>query len=117
MNIQHFEKGLSYSNRELTVLARKLGKLATYCKKLKDEDSFIRVEAERRPTKKDRDQVKVMLTVKLPKRTLRAESRRNLVTEAVDRALEKLEPQIKRYKDQLTGREQAHRARRRSARL
>ena len=109
MNIQHFEKGLSYSDRELVVLARKIGKLATYCKKLKDEDSAIRVEAEHRPTKKNRDQVKVMVTVELPGKTLRAESRRNKAIEAVDRAMEKLEPQIKRYKEGLMGKERARR--------
>ena len=109
MNIQHFEKGLSYSDRDLLILARKIGKLATYCKKLKDEDSVIRVEAERRSTKKDRDQVKVMVTVELPGKVLRAESRRNKVVEAIDRAIEKLEPQIKRYKEGMMGRERARR--------
>lgn len=109
MNIQHFEKGLSYSDRELLILARKVGKLATYCKTVKDESSVIRVEAERRATKKDRDQVKVMVTVELPRRTMRAESRRVQVIEALDRALEKLEPQIKRYKEEGTGRERARR--------
>ena len=107
MNIQHFEKGLSYSDRELVILAKKVGKLATYCKKLKDEDSTIRVDAERRPTKKNRDQVKVMVTVELPGKVLRAESRRNHVIEAVDRAMEKLEPQMKRYKEAMTGRGRA----------
>ena len=111
MNIHHFEKGLSYSDRELVVLAKKIGKLATYCKKLKDADSAIRVEAERRATKKNRDQVKVMITVELPRKVLRAESRRNKVLEAVDRAMEKLEPQLKRYKDEGMGRERARRGR------
>ncbi len=109
MNITHFEKGIAYSDRELQTLARKIGKLATYCKKLKDADSAIRVEAERRPTKKNRDQVKVMITVELPKRTLRAESRRNKVLEAVDRAIEKIEPQLKRYKESSMGKERARR--------
>lgn len=109
MNIQHFEKGLSYNDQELLILAKKIGKLATYCKKLKDEDSAIRVEAERHPTKKNRDRVKVMVTVELPGKILRAESRRNRVIEAVDRAIEKLEPQIKRYKEEGTGRERARR--------
>ena len=109
MNIQHFEKGLSYNDQELLILVKKIGKLATYCKKLKDADSTIRVEAERRPTKKNRDQVKVMVTVELPRRILRAESRRNRVIEAVDRAIEKMEPQIKRYKEEGTRRERAKR--------
>jgi ribosomal subunit interface protein len=107
MNILHFEKGLSYSDKELLIMARKIGKLATYCKKLKDEDSVIRVEAEKRETKKNRDQVKVMVTVELPKKVLRAESRRNWVIEALDRALEKLEPQLTRYKEEGTGKQRA----------
>ncbi len=109
MNIQHFEKGLHYSNDEFLMLARKLGKLATYCKRLKDEASFIRVEAEKRETKKDRDQVKVMITIELPRKTLRAESRRNDLIEAVDRCTEKLEPQLKKYKELQTGKERARR--------
>ena len=107
MNIQHFEKGIRYSDNELKTLARKIGKLATYCKKVKDESSVIRVEATRRPTKKERDQVLVMVTVDLPGKILRSESRRLQVLEAVDRCIEKLEPQIKRYKERQTGRARA----------
>jgi len=80
--------------------ARKIGKLATYCKRVTDEGSAIRVEAERRATKKSRDQLKVMITIKLPKKSLRAESRRTDVISALDRCIEKLEPQVKRYKEQ-----------------
>ncbi len=114
MNIQHFEKGLHYSDKDLMVFAKKIGKLATYCKRLKNEDSMIRIEAERRDTKKDRDQVKVMLTVELPGAELRAESRRPKVLDALERAIEKIEPQIKRYKEKHTGRNRAHMLSRRS---
>ena len=107
MRVEHFEKGLSYNDRELLVLARKIGRLATYCKRLKNADSAIRVEAERRETKKERDQVKVMINVELPRRVLRAESRRQDVIDAVDRCIEKLEPQLKRYKETNTGRGRA----------
>ncbi|MDD4319672.1 MAG: HPF/RaiA family ribosome-associated protein [Candidatus Peribacteraceae bacterium] len=103
MNVQHFEKGLQYSDRDLLLLARKIGRLATYCKRLKDEASSIRVEAERRPTKKETDSVKVMITVDLPRKRLRAESRRDSALDAIDRCIEKLEPQIKRYKELGTG--------------
>lgn len=99
MNIQHFEKGLHYTDQDLLVIARKLGKMATYCKKLKDEASSIRIESERRATKKARDQVKVMITVELPHKILHAESRRPMVVDAVDRCIEKLEPQLKKYKE------------------
>jgi ribosomal subunit interface protein len=110
MNVQHFEKGLHYNDRDLLLLARKIGKLATYCKRVKDEASLIRVEAERRPTKKDRDQVKVMITVDLPGKQLHAESRRKTPIDALDRCIEKMEPQIKRYKDRFLGREKIRRS-------
>lgn len=99
MNIVHHEKNFHYTDRELLIIAKKLGKLATICKRVKDESSLIRVDAERRNTKKDRDQVKVGITVELPRKKLRAESRRNDAVEAIDRCIEKLEPQLKKYKD------------------
>ena len=99
MHVEHFEKGIRYDDRELLLLVKKIGRLATYCRRLKDEGSSIRVEAERRDTKKDRDQVKVMITIHLPKKMLRAESRKPLVLDALDSCIEKLEPQIKKYKE------------------
>ena len=116
MHIEHFEKGLRYSDRELLLLARKLGKLATYCKTLKNEASVIRVEADRRPTKKKQDEVTVTVTVELPRARLQATSRKQDVVEAVDRATEKIEPQLVRYKEKHTGRDRAHRASRGSRR-
>ena len=99
MNVQHFEKNFHYTASEFLIIARKIGKLATYCKCVKDESSSIRIDAERRSTKKDRDQMKVSVTVDLPGKVLRAESRRPDVVEAVDRCIEKLEPQMKKYKE------------------
>ena len=110
MQVEHFEKGISYNADELLLLAKKIGRLATYCRFLKDEGSSIRVEAERRDTKKNRDQVKVMITVRLPKAILRVESRKNRVMEGIDSCMEKLEEQVKRYKEMHTGRARAHRA-------
>ncbi len=99
MHIEHFEKGLTYTDKELLAVARKIGKMATYCGRLKDESSIIRVEAERRDTKKEKDAIKVMITVELPKKQFRAESRKAAVVEAFDRAIEKIEPQLIRYKE------------------
>jgi ribosomal subunit interface protein len=104
MQIEHYEKDLRYTDRELLSLARKLGKMATYCKRVKDEASVIRVEAERRDTKKNTDEYKVMINVVLPRKMFRAESRKPTVLEAIDRCVEKLEPQLIKYKDMHTGR-------------
>ena len=113
MQVEHFEKGIRYNDQELILLAKKIGKLATYCRFLKDEGSSIRVEAEKRDTKKDRDQVKVMVTVHLPKKILRVESRKFMPLEALDSCIDKLEDQIKKYKEMHTGRGRAHMAARR----
>ena len=116
MHIEHLEKGLSYTNRDFLILARKIGKMATYCNIIKNDASVIRVEAERRQTKKEQDAVKVMITVELPHAVLRAESRRSLAMEAVDRCVEKLEPRLKKYKELHTRRGRANAENRRSAR-
>lgn len=113
MQVEHFERGISYNADELILLAKKIGKLATYCRFLKDEGSSIRVEAERRDTKKDRDQVKVAITVHLPKEVLRVESRKNQVLEAVDSCIKKLTEQVKSYKEMHSGKSRAHIAARR----
>ncbi len=104
IHVEHFEKGVRYTSDDLLLLARKIGKLATYCKSLRDPASSIRVEAERRETKKERDQVKVMVNVHLPMKTFRAESRRPTAIDALDRCIEKLEPQIKRFKEKAVDR-------------
>ncbi len=107
MHVEHFEKGVRYNDQELLLLAKKIGRLATYCRFLKDESSSIRVEAIHRDTKKDRDQMKVVVTVFLPKKVLRAESRKNYVLDGVDSCIEKLEQQVKTYKEEHTGRSRA----------
>ncbi|MDO8468231.1 MAG: ribosome-associated translation inhibitor RaiA [Candidatus Peribacter sp.] len=115
MNIQHFEKNFSFTGRELPTVARKIGKIATYCKRVKDAASAIRVEVERQVTKKERDQIMVMITVELPEKVLRAESRKQDMIEALDRCIEKLEPQLKRYKERWSGKANARKAKEVSA--
>ena len=105
MNIQHLEKGLHYSDRDLILFARKIGKLATYCRYVKDESSVIRVETERRETKKERDSVKMMIQVDLPKKILRAESRKETPIDALENCVDKLYPQIEKYKEILLSKE------------
>lgn len=117
MHIEHFEKGIRYNEDELLLLAKKIGRLATYCRFLKDESSSIRVEAQRRDTKKERDRVKVVITVSLPRKVYRVDSRKVQVLDAVDSCIEKLEEQLKTYKDMHTGRERAHQAERKRKKI
>lgn len=114
MHIQHFEKNFRYNDRQLLAIAPKIGKLATICKRVKDEGSLIRIDVESRSTKKERDQLKVSITLELPQKVLRADSRRPDVVEAVDRCLEKLHPQLIKYKDMHTQRGKVQKARKHS---
>ena len=99
MKVVHYEKHYHYNDRDLLTVAKKVGKLATYCKRVKDESSMIRVDTEARKTQKATDSIKMTITVELPGKTLRAESRKKTVLECVDRCMEKLEPQVKKYKE------------------
>ncbi len=112
MHVEHIERGVRYNDQELILLAKKIGKLATICKYVKEEGSVIKVEAERRDTKKDRDQVKVTIIVKLPHKTLCADSRKFTPLDAVDSCIEKLKPQLEKYKDMHSGKQKAHKAKR-----
>ena len=102
MKVLHFEKNYHYDDRDLLLVARKVGKLATYCKRLKDESSVIRIDTECRKTKKASDAIKMTITVELPDKVLRAESRKATVLDAMDRCMAKLEPQVKKYKEKMT---------------
>lgn len=99
LHITHLEKGYIFTDNDRKFLAKKVGRLARYCSRIQDESSEIRVETIARDTKKEKDSVKVMITLTLPKKTLRAESRRGEALEAVDRCCEKLEGQIELYKE------------------
>ncbi len=92
-------------------MARKIGKLATYCKRIKDESSSIRVDAEYRSTQKQKDAMKMAITVELPNKILRAESRKSSTQEAMDRCIEKLVPQLKKYKELHSSRGRAQKSR------
>ena len=114
MRILHFEKNFHYTDRDLLMVASKIGKLATYCKRVKDESSSIHIDVERRSTKKERDQLKMNVTINLPHKILRAESRKPTVIDCIERCVEKLEPQVKKYKELHTplGRVRAKRSKR-----
>ena len=114
MNIQHFEKNFHYNDQELLLVAKKIGKMATICKRVKDEASVIRVDVEKRETKKERDQLKITVTVELPGKVMRAESRRPDVVEGVDRCIEKIQPQLVKYKEMHTAKGKAQKARKRA---
>jgi len=110
MRLEHYEKGIQYTADDLLLVARKMGKLATYCSRVNVEASVIRKEVKKGKTKKASDEIKVMITIELPKKLLRGESRKSTLREAIDRASEKLEPQLVKYKEMRTGKGRARRS-------
>ena len=115
LRVTHYEKGYIYTASELMMVAKKIGRLSRYCKRMMDESSLMRVETVSRDTKKRRDSVKVVMTIILPHKTLRAESRKSKALDAIDRCCEKLESQLERYKEtHAGGKEQRRKARRKS---
>ncbi len=99
MNIQHHEVGFKLTDEERMHMAEKLGHLAHYCKYMMDESTKIFVSSELRDTEKAKDRMKVSITIEFHDHTERADSRREMLLASFDRCIEKLEPQVKRYKD------------------
>lgn len=98
LHVTHYEKGYVYTASQLLMLAKKVGRLSRYCRTIMDESSMINIETVSQDTKKHRDSVMVMITIRLPHQMLRAESRKGAALYGIDRCVEKLESQIERYK-------------------
>ena len=112
MNTKITTKGMHLTNEELIKVAKKVGKLSKYCKRVKDDSSIIDVNAEKRGTKKEQDNIKVTISVTLPKTdVLIADSRKDNAIEATDRAIAKLVTQVKKYKEKHSGKEMARKGR------
>lgn len=99
MKIIHYEKNFHYTDAEMLYTAKRIGKLATYCKRLKDESSSITIEVEVQDTIKAKDALVVVVIIELPGAVLKADSRKATLLEAMDRAVEKLEVQVRKYKE------------------
>ena len=91
-------KGLHISDTDREYIETKMEKITTLAKRLKDESSEIHVDVQHDQTKDAHDEITCLITVTIPKSTLRAEAHGGLVTEAVDLAKKKLLPQIEKYK-------------------
>ena len=89
------------------MLAKKVGRLSRYCKEIMDESSIMKVETFSRDTKKQRDSVKVIISIVLPNKIVRAESRKSKALDAIDRCCEKLEAQLKKYKERHVSRKKS----------
>lgn len=101
MKINIHAKGLHLSEQETQYIDQKMEKVTSLAKRLKDESSEIRVEIDLNDTKSKDQAITCVITLFVPRSTIRGEAHGKLVTEAVDLAKQKLIPQIEAYKAKL----------------
>lgn len=79
----------------------KFEKLSKFADRIGDESTEIRVELANEKSRKKEDAFLCILTMFVPKDTLRAESRSETLETAIDEVLEKIKGPIERYKDKI----------------
>jgi len=101
MQIKIISQNISLSKDQEDLIRAKVEKLATYAGKIYDESSEIKVEMSHEHAKKPEQAYGCILTIFVPKSTLRAEARMESVRSVVDEAIEKIKGQIEHYKAKL----------------
>ena len=103
MIIDIHAKGMQLTDEEREYIETKMEKITQLAKRMKDESSVIRVEIHHDKTKSKEDEITCIITITIPKDTLRSEVQASIVTEAVDKAKKMLIPQIEKYKEKFSG--------------
>jgi ribosomal subunit interface protein len=101
MQIKITSQNISLSKDQEDLIRSKVEKLATYAGKIYDESTEIKVEILHEHSKKPEQAYGCILTIFVPKSTLRAEARMESVRSVVDEAIEKIKSQIEHYKAKL----------------
>ena len=101
MIITTHSKGLVLTDEEKAYIQTKVETLAKYADRIKDDSSELRTDIVRKDTKSSSDAVTCVITMTIPKSTLRAEAHGALVKEAFDLAKPKLKQQIDTYKEKI----------------
>jgi len=102
MQVNIHTKGLNLSDEEKNYILKKMEKISSLAKRIKDESSTIKVEIDKDKTKSEQDSIHCIINLHVPKETIRAESRAAWVKEAVDLTKKKLLPQIEAYKEKFS---------------
>lgn len=89
---------MELSAEQLQLIEAKVSHLADLAERIKDESSEIRVDLSHHQSRAAEDAYECHLTLFVPHAKMRAESRAESLENVVDQVIEKMKPQIEKYK-------------------
>lgn len=98
MQIKIYTKNLELDARQKTMMEGKISNITHLAHRIQDESSVIQVDLAYEEVKAAEDAYVCALSLFIPHATLRAETRGESLENALDAAVEKLKPQIEKYK-------------------
>jgi ribosomal subunit interface protein len=98
MQIKIHSKQLALSDEQNELIKAKVSHLADLAERIKDESSEIRVDLSHEQSRAMEDAYECHLTLFVPHSTLRSESRAESLENVVDQVIEKMKPQVEKYK-------------------
>lgn len=98
MQIKIHNKHMQLSSEQMELIEAKVAHLTDLADRIKDESSEIRVDLSHEQSRAAEDAYECHLTLFVPHATLRAESRAESLENVVDQVIEKMKPQIEKYK-------------------
>ncbi len=101
MEIKIHTHNVNLGDDQMEAIRKKFEKLSHFSDRIADESSEIRVELSRESSQKKDDTYTCVLTLFIPKDTLRVESHDASLETTIDEVLEKIKGPIERYKDKM----------------
>ncbi len=98
MQIKIKSKNLNLSNNQKSNIETKVAKLEKLADRLSDESSEFRIEVRHEKSRKSEDAYICQLTIFAPGNVIRAETRNDTMSNAVDDCMDKIRGQIEKYK-------------------
>lgn len=98
MQIKIHTKQLELRPHQKALVEEKISHLTHLADRIQDEASLIQVDLAHEAVKAIQDAYECVLNFFIPHATLRAEARAESLESAIDKAMEKIRPQIERYK-------------------
>lgn len=102
MQINIIAQNLKLNKAQEGMISKKVEKLATFAARISDASSKIKVDISYEKTKKPEHAYYCMLTLFVPRDTLRAETRNESLRSVIDEVIEKVKGQIEHYKAKIS---------------
>jgi ribosomal subunit interface protein len=98
MQIKIVAQNIKLNEAQEKMVRSKIEKLATYAARVSDESSEIKIDISHEKSKKPEHAFRCVLTLFVPRDTLRAKARHESLRSVIDEVVEKVKGQIERYK-------------------